>query len=68
MTLKIDEVGHVVHGSESAECVGLVSEDSMFDVTGDSDVQNAPLAAQNVDVVELGHAVRMQGGMDTVQE
>ena len=59
MTLKIDEDCDVVFCSESSEGVGFVLEDSLFDFAGHADVENAPLAGENVDVVDLGHIRRL---------
>ena len=55
LALKVNEAGHVVLGGESAEGVRLVLENTMLNVTGYSNVQSSPLAAQNVDVVDLEH-------------
>ena len=59
MTLEVDKVRHVVFRGESAKCVRLVLEDSLLDTARHSDVQNTPLATQNIDVVNLGHESRM---------
>ena len=37
----------------------FVLEDSLFKIAGHSDVENASLAGENVDVVDLGHVWRL---------
>jgi hypothetical protein len=37
-----------------------VLEDAVFDIAGHSDVENAPLAAENVDVIGLVHGLSMR--------
>jgi hypothetical protein len=60
VAFEVDEGGYVVLCGESGEGVSLVSEDSLLDVAGHPDIKHTPLAAQNVDVVSLGHLSRLQ--------
>jgi hypothetical protein len=41
-----------------------VLEDSLLDIAGHPDVQNTPLATQNIDVVNLGHESKDAGSQD----
>lgn len=59
MAFEIDQIRHVVLCSEAFEGVGFVLKDAVFDVAGHSDVEDAALAGENVDVIDLGHASRM---------
>jgi hypothetical protein len=59
VAFEIDKARHVVLCGESGECVGLVLEDSVFDRAGHADVEDAGLAGENVDVIDLGHSSRM---------
>ena len=34
-------------------------KDAMLNATGDSDIEDTPLAGQDVDVIDLGHVPRM---------
>jgi|SRR5215469_5470550 len=59
MAFEIYEAGHVVFCSEPFERVSFVLEDSMLDVAGHSDVEDAALAGENIDVVDPGHFLIM---------
>ena len=68
MAFETDEVGYIVFRGESFENVGFVLEDSLLDVAGHADVEDASLAGQNVDVVELGHDWRVRIGRGFVSD
>ena len=55
VSFEVDERGDIVLGCESAESVGFVLEDTLLDVASHSDVEDASLAREDIDVVGLLH-------------
>ncbi len=53
VSFEVNERSDIVFGCESAESVGLVLEDTLFDVTCHSYVEDASLAREDIDVVGL---------------
>ena len=62
VSLEVDKPSHVVFVCESSECVRFMLEDPALKVARNSNIEHATLAAENVDVVSLVHAKRMQRG------
>ena len=61
VTLEMNEPCHTAFCSESTEDVRFVLEDTLFDLAGHSNVEDTSLAAEDVNVLNPGHAMRMRG-------
>ena len=59
VAFEVNEIRDVVFRGEASECMSFVLENAMFDVAGHSDVEQAALAGEDVDVVNLGHFLSM---------